>query len=368
VSSLDLACRPEVVRPAFIAAGPIEGIEDAGTGTKRFGELCLFPLKIRLASDSPPLAVVATADFHPKFGVLVTDPIEKRVFQFDLRGRLLRTFGAPGGSPAEFRDLVDAVFVGGGNVVALDGLGGLALFDKAGRLIRAPLGGRLVGGKTLARLGSRKVMVGIGEGLSPREPSLDLVQVFDVASARALGSFAPESWDRLRSFVLFRGVRVAADPSGSVVAVGVPYRLDLDLFSPNGRPIGSWKGHSAAAYRVPQPHPAGFFSRSEADQWILSSSYLSAVSVPDSDQVLLAWDSYDGRRRHHHLAVSSRVDGGWVSLEEVPYRFLRGIADTLVFLNSAPAPHYEVIACRGWAPLSSSSQAMTADKRTNWSQ
>jgi hypothetical protein len=345
LSGCDIGANPVLIPP-----GSIEGVEDALGGTDHFRQLCLSPLKIRLSSDSPVLAVVNTVDFQPRFGVLVTDPIEKRVFEFSVDGKLKHTFGRPGNGPGEFRDLADAVFVEGRRIVALDGVEGLSLFDSAGSLLQAPLGPTVFGGTQLGHLTKRSLIVGIGAGVLRPDSMSNMVEIIDLDSGRVRRSFASVNWRTVQSVQLFRGVLVGADLSGSVVAVSVPYRLGLDFYSADGQLLGSWNG-SANAFRTPQPHPQLFSSRLDSDTWILASSYLFATSVIDTDKALLAWSSYDNRKRHYTVAVHSVVRSGLISVDEVPYRFLRGMGDTLIFLNASLAPDYELEICRGWLPV-----------------
>jgi hypothetical protein len=327
---------------------PFDGMRESGVGATRFEQLCSSPLRVRLQSDSPVLSSVGSVDIDPKFGVLVTDPIEKRVFQFSFNGSALRTFGGPGTHPGEFRDLTDAVFIEQGRVLALDRHKGLTLYDKEGAVLRAQMGESFSGGTMLAHLSEHRIIVGAGNpGVLPSSPQY-LVRVWALDSARPLSSFGQETWEHLRGFNLFRGVTVAADPSGTVVVVAVPYELGFGFFRPNGVQIGSWKGH-LDEYLPPRPQARQFVNRSEADRWIISSSYLSAVSLLDSTSILFSWESYEGLRRHHHLALYSRSNNEIRSLGEVPYRFLRGIGDTLLFLDASLGPRYDVIACRGWS-------------------
>ncbi len=335
-------------KPALISAGPIDGVEDANTGGEAFRGACLSPRTIPVLSEAPNLAVVGTADFHPRFGLLVTDPIEKRVFRFDLHGRLATTLGRPGHGPGEFQELTDAVFLPDGGILALDGTAGVTLFDSNERVARALVGGRVFGGSTLVLLGGRRVIVGVG-GAAPEPGAYMLARVLDLDSARFVGAVGRETWNRVRGIRMFRGVRLAADTSASLVAVAVPYRLGLDLVKPNGDSLQSWEG-GTRAFRPPRTQAAAFASQAEANDWVLASSYLIGIALPDSSSVILAWDAYQDRRRHYYIGRYSRTRNALVSVDEIPYRFLRGDANELLFLDARSAPAYRVIICRGWAP------------------
>lgn len=345
-----LSCRGEQAPQTILDSSPIPGFHDGGVGTAEFYRACPTPLGVRLASDSPFLSVAGTMDLDPSIGLLVTDPIEERLFEFGLDGHLIRSFGSPGTGPGQFLDLADAIFAQHGRVVALDGRGGLTLFDSSGRVLPADVGSGIAGGTMLGRLGPQGLLVGLGAASVRDQAPANLVLTFDLNSRKVLGSYATETRDRMRNFMLFRGVRAGADPAGTITAVSVPYRLGFDLFRPDGRQLGSWQV-SSIDYHPPIPHPGPFSSRAEADDWVLNSSYVSYIAMPDTDHILLAWESYPNRAIHRYVSIYSRSSSAFLSVQEVPYRLVRSFGDTLLFLKPTSTPRYDLVLCRTWAPL-----------------
>ncbi|MDP3938065.1 MAG: hypothetical protein Q8R92_08000 [Deltaproteobacteria bacterium] len=325
-------------------------VEEALGGLDRFWAQCRVPLVIRLPSDSPVVGTIRSIDFDVRWGVAIADPIEKRVFQFDTLGRPTRVFGAPGSGPGEFRDPIDAVWVSEGQLLVLDRYKGIVLFGASGTVIRDPHGPRFSGGTRLSRLDDASVLLGVldhtASSVAPAFPHM--ARMVNIESGEQPLGFAPE--DRRATFRIrfVRDVSLAADPTGSFIAVVVPYALGVQFYAPDGRLVDSWEGQ-AAAYRRPVLPPARFAGQGSFYQWARSFSHLFFVGVPDSSAALLGWETFVDDTRHYYLGLYSRESKRLVSVEEIPFRPVRSRGDTVVFLNSADEPANTVIVCRGWA-------------------
>lgn len=356
------ACHRDAGQRVVLDSSPIPGFREIGSDTTGFAASCRGAVDVTIASDSPFLSVLGTVDFDRNAGILITDPVEKRIFEFRLDGRLIRSFGAPGTNPGEFLALEDAIYAPQGRVIALDGRLGLTEFDQSGHVISISIGKGLEGGSMLAHLGSHGVVVGLGAAAVRDSVPAMLVRTYDMRGERVLGGYETETRERLRGFMLFRGVRVGADPTGGLTVATVPYQLGFDVFRPDGTQVASSQ-LTAADYHPPVPHPTPFATRDEADQWVLQSSYVDYVALPDSNHVLLSWQSYPGRELHRYAGMFDRKTSKLLAVQEIPYRLVRSAGDTLVFVKPTSTSRYQLVVCPHWAPQpsrpSSSASAKT---------
>ena len=314
----------------------------------RFDTRCRASLVIRLPSDSPFIGKVQSIDYDAKRGLIIADPVEKHVIQVDTLGRAIQVFGTAGDGPGEFRDPIDAVWLTNHRLLVLDRYRGLVLFKDNGEVLRDPFGPRFAGGTHLNRLTDSSALLGILDhatrGFSDFPP---MARIIDLKSGLDSVSFAPE--DRRATFPIrfVRNVYVAATPSGSRIAVIVPYRLGVRFYGSDGALIDSVEDKSTH-YRPPVQPPRTFGGEGGFYRWARSFSHLFFVSLPESSNALLGWETFDDNERHYYLGVYSQDALHLVSVDEVPYRPMRGHGDSLVFLNWTEQAQDSVIVCRGW--------------------
>jgi hypothetical protein len=188
---------------------PAWSVAGEGHAEVAFNVLCRDPLRVSLASDSPPLSQVRLVDFSDRLGVLVTDPVENLFFWFDTTGTLRGVLGGSKVVFGEFEALTDAVFVDDSILLVLDRVRGLSVFRTSGGVPVLVRTATVTYGEVLAGIAGRRVLIGTsGPSGTPRVGVLDL-DAREVVASFALRQSAPSGHSDLG------GPIVAAPPRAS---------------------------------------------------------------------------------------------------------------------------------------------------------
>lgn len=276
---------------------------DAMEGQRRFSELCSGRTDVAL-DPAATTSQVRSADFDLEKGFLVVDGIEKQLFQFSPVGRLTRTLGHPGRRPGELREPLDGLLLSADRVLALDGSTGLQLFDQHGKASTVLARSALQRARGLATLSIDHVLVATTGSAQSRASHATAVSVGRREVVRVIRGDEVATADAAR--VLYRAALIAANPSGTVVALGRPHELRIQLVSPSGTSL-----------RVITPRIGGFQqtrpmrrrprSRADLERWAYESSHLIALGWLTDSRLLIEWDSFRAGRRHYFVFRFLRI-------------------------------------------------------------
>jgi len=320
-------------------AEPSEGLG----GHAAFARVCPAPSVFSVSHEDPILAKVGSVDFDLQMRVLVTDPMESRVFVWGNDGKMITSFGRRGRGPGEFRALADAVFLEDGRIVTLDRTGSLSWFTTAGDLIAGPRTGFAIG-DALA-VSDTTLLVGITSpgilGLSV--PPLRVREV-SASTGRMLSAFAPEDIGRSSQVRHLRLVRLSA--SGGVIAVANQYEPLVELYDEHGARVRAWAGMNES-FRPAEPPRRHFRSTRDFLEWATSSSHVLSIGVVARHRLLVSWDRFDDPTRRRLYLTAYALDADSVVLSaEIPYRMVRVHGDLVAFLDATDPPAYRVLICR----------------------
>jgi hypothetical protein len=325
---------------------PVEGIGGHAT----FGRICPSPYIVPVASDSPVLAIAASVDFHSRFGVLVTDLLENRVFLFGWDGQLRSSYGRAGSGPGEFRHLVDAVFLPDGSVVALDGSRGISRFDVDGRVSDTPTTS-VLGGTSLSVLDSGLLMVSVtSPAISSRVGSASRVVMLKQRSGQRIREFGPEEPDLALRYRTIRRTVSAASLGIGLVAIGNQYEFRIEFYGIDGSgPKRTWVA-DGLGFLPREQSPARLRSPGEFFQWATSGSHLLSLGFLGDSTLLASWDRSEVPSKRRLFVTQYSERGGRVLFSgEVPYRLARVHGMQVAFLDARSPPSYRVLLC-DWSP------------------
>ena len=114
---LTVACSPQC---------PIE------TGA-RIGNVVQWTMEIQLEESPQVMAINPHISIDPRGGFIVAENREAQVRIYSNNGTLTRHFGRQGSKPGEFNQVISAVRLGSGEILAVEVGGRLSLFDSIGK-------------------------------------------------------------------------------------------------------------------------------------------------------------------------------------------------------------------------------------------
>jgi hypothetical protein len=252
--------------------------------------------------------------FDPRGGFVVADRGQNEIRVYSGEPKLLASFGREGSGPGEFQRLRSAVRTSSNEIVAVDNLGKLSIFDSAGTLKRAINTGLNPVSNALLLNDSTLLVSGRQSG----KEDTPLLHVWNILADSIVQSFFPTPV-HLKAFdgaYRFTGWTHAASRRDTI-AVIFPLADTLYLFAIDGSQLQKLPLTLERFHRLQSPPPTNS-SPEEEIEWRNSYTRLSAIYWATDGSIYIKYFDIRGFEPVWGLARFEIVNGKAILRFDVP--------------------------------------------------
>jgi hypothetical protein len=306
---------------------------DSGPRIATLAEIFEIERSVTLKDDDRVTTVLPILTIRRDGGFLVTDPQEYQVRRYDSLGNLRSYFGGRGNGPGEFTDLVGAVELSNGEIVAAEATGRLTWLNRRGRQVRSLVTG-LDRVFTIAALNDSTVIL---TGKQPGRPDGPLIHVWDLKRNVARRAFFrmprhARNLDRAYAYASAVDVAVRGDTAAAIQALSdTVYFFNIAT----GQELPKMPIPSRYFRHVRQPPPKDLQEDVSARvRWSGSFSRVSKLFwSPEDGSLYVTYFDMEGRDPRWSLVHMRRGDTPSVEVRHIPRLLAVSSLSRLVFIH-----------------------------------
>ena len=296
---------------------------------------------VALVENADVVNVLIRATPDPRGGFLVSDEQEDQVRRYGSSGELRLTFGRRGAGPGEFTGLNRAVRLASGELLAVDAMSHVAVFDSVGarleRTFRVPVGPV----KLVFQVNDSLLLLG-GTRTDARDGDADArLHLWNLRSNRLARSFFPvRVTTEAHRFAANTAGLLGAALRGDTLAVVFALSDSVYLFDLAGRRLGAVPLRAAGLRRFDPAMRLPRMDLVSAREWFGRFSLVSDVYWLRDGSFLVQYQDRVGVEPHWRLLHAARDGRPLFESRDTPYLVAVDPADTLWFVKpGSPTPN-----------------------------